>query len=152
MRRQFLRLALDFFHNREDAEDAVQDTLLRLWRLRDALPAEGMEAYAVKVVKNVCMDQWRRGRKAPQSLEDIEEPVHADTPQRRLEIHETEARLTRLLLRLPERHRLLLRMRHEENIKTEEISRLTGIPAHSVSTMLSQAHKWMREAIENDTY
>ena len=41
MRRRFQQLARTFFGSREDAEDAVQDTLLRLWRLRNARPTEG---------------------------------------------------------------------------------------------------------------
>ena len=141
---------LSMLKNREDAEDAVQDTLLRLWRLRDALPTEGLEAYATRVAKNVCIDLWRRQQQAPQDLNDIEEPLHSDTPLGRMEARETEQRLARLIKQLPERHRLLLRMRHEDGLQTDEISRLTGIPSRSVSAMISEAKARLRKAMNQD--
>lgn len=150
MRRRFQQLARTFFGGREDAEDAVQDTLLRLWRLRDALPTEGLEAYATRVAKNVCIDLWRRQQQAPQDLNDIEEPLHSDTPLGRMEARETEQRLTQLIKQLPERHRLLLRMRHEDGLQTDEISRLTGIPSRSVSAMISEAKARLRKAMNQD--
>ena len=61
LRPLLLRVGREFFRNEEEAEDISQETLLRLWLLRDRLP-EGNElrALALRIARNVCVSQWRR--------------------------------------------------------------------------------------------
>ena len=61
MRQRVLKVGLDFFGNREDAEDAAQDAMVQLWRYLEHIDAErNVEALAVKVAKNCCVSLYRK--------------------------------------------------------------------------------------------
>jgi RNA polymerase sigma factor (sigma-70 family) len=52
---------LDFFSNKEDAEDVAQETMVQLWRYLEHIDAErNVEALAVRVAKNCCVSMYRR--------------------------------------------------------------------------------------------
>ena len=59
LRQRVLKVGLDFFGNREDAEDAAQDAMVQLWRYLEHIDAErNVEALAVKVAKNCCVSLY----------------------------------------------------------------------------------------------
>ena len=56
-----LKVCLDFWHSKEDAEDAAQETMVQLWRYCEHIDAErNVAALAVRVAKNVCISEWRK--------------------------------------------------------------------------------------------
>ena len=61
---RLFRLAQLFLRNREEAEDALQDVLLRLWTNRQQLDThQSVEALAVQMTKNLCLDRLKAHRK-----------------------------------------------------------------------------------------
>ena len=74
LRQQMLRVGMDFFCNRQDAEDVAQEGLIRLWTYCERLDAGyTLEPLAMKVAKNICVDMYKR-RKAEGT------PLVADVP------------------------------------------------------------------------
>ena len=70
LRPQMMRVALDFFHNEEDAEDAVQEVLLRMWQ-REWKPDDDIKAMAIRATKNQCVSMARKQKlRQHLSLED----------------------------------------------------------------------------------
>ena len=56
LRPLLLRVGRDFFRREEEAEDVVQETLLRLWLCRDRLAVgDGLRPIALRVARNVCV-------------------------------------------------------------------------------------------------
>ena len=64
LRQRVLKVGLDFFGNKEDAEDAAQETMVQLWRYLEHIDAgRNVEALAVRVAKNCCVNISRKRNK-----------------------------------------------------------------------------------------
>lgn len=141
LRPQMLRVALDFFHNEEDAEDAVQEVLLRMWQ-REWRANDDIKAMAIRATKNQCVSMARKQRlRQHLSLEDAARgepsPGGADeallTRERLMMIELAISTLTRSeqrIIRLTQR-----------GLEADEIAVVTGIKLNSVRSMLSMARK-----------
>ena len=149
LRPQMMRVALDFFHNEEDAEDAVQEVLLKMWQRQwkpDDGPSTNLEqtrALAIKATKNQCVSMARKQRlRQHLSLEDGARreagPGGADeallTQERRMMIELAISTLTRSEQRI-------IRLTQDRGLDAEEIALVTGIKLNSVRSMLSMARK-----------
>ena len=130
-----------FFGNEEMAEDIAQETLMRLWMLRERIEAQtDIEPLAVRMAKNLCVSEWRKqkvrqGNVLQEALTD-----HKDI-QRDVELKEEVARLKRAVSQLKPAEQRLFRMRHEAEMDIQQISAVTGIGVRSVSAMLSTAKR-----------
>ena len=130
-----------FFGNEEMAEDIAQETLMRLWMLRERIaPQTDIEPLAVRMAKNLCVSEWRKqkvrqGNSLQEALTD-----HKDI-QRDVELKEEVARLKRAVSQLKPAEQRLFRMRHEAEMDIQQISAVTGIGVRSVSAMLSTAKR-----------
>ena len=129
-----------FFGNRNDAEDVAQDALLRLWTYCEQLDAgRNMEALAIMVAKNICVEKYKRKQIGiAEANQDIEagEGYAADGGIR---AQETQMLIDTAIKRLSPRQQQLVRRRYIEDHSAEEIAAETGIPKPSVKRMLSTA-------------
>ena len=140
MRPKMLRVATDFFHNEEDAEDIVQEVYERMLR-RGWREGDDLEALLVRATKNLCVSVWRRQRlRETEALESIVEPVEHQAADSHLLQAEKQAALENAILQLRHSEQRLVRMKGND-LSLDEISEQTGIPKRSVSVMLSTAKK-----------
>lgn len=139
MRRQLVGEAMKVLHDSDEAEDAVQDTVIKLWTMRDRLDEyRSVESLAMVVVRRLALNRLRGVRKVEvgENREDGEL-----SPEERF-IHEEEQReMTLSIARLPDKQRAVLRMKHIEGLETEEIARLIGITEEAVRKNLSRARR-----------
>ncbi len=131
----------------EDAEDAVQDTLLKLWLVRDRLTLyRSPDALAVVVVKNLCISRLRE-----QQTEALPLPENVDirserSPDWDLEEREDHTWLCRTIQGLPSAQMTILKMSQAEGMSNREIADVLGIAETSVRTTLCKArHKLLEE-------
>jgi RNA polymerase sigma factor (sigma-70 family) len=143
-----LKVGLDFFSNKEDAEDAAQETMIQLWRYCEHIDAErNIEALAVRVAKNCCVSMYRKSSQRDGSfvtaLDDVtKEPSLCDnSPQAQLEAKDTQLMLTEAIALLKPRERELFEMRQIEGLSADEVAMKTGIPKPSITAMVSAARK-----------
>ena len=158
---RLFRLALRLIGRRDEAEDLVQETLLR------ALPAlrkfEGrarLSTYLTRALTNLWKNQlrsrkrsrlvdWFRGRR-PEEDEDDAAPVAVDerpSPLERLEARD-RARLVRdAVSRLEPNRRLALLLREVEEMSYEQIATMTGVPVGTVRSRLARARDDLRELV-----
>lgn len=129
------------------AEDLVQDTLLRLWMKRDALPPDfNAASYSLATLRNIFLDGRRR-----KALDETDEPldrlVVANDRQTDTEIERSDAAtLVRTLIsRLPARQRQVITMRDLEGFESEEIRRATGLSEINIRSLLSRARSTVRQ-------
>ena len=129
-----------FFGNKNDAEDVAQDALLRLWTYCEQLDAgRNMEALAIIVAKNICVEKYKRKQIGiAEANQDIEagEGYAADGGIR---AQETQMLIDTAIKSLSPRQQQLVRRRYIEDHSAEEIAAETGIPKPSVKSMLSAA-------------
>lgn len=150
LRPLMVKVGCDFFGNPTDAEDVAQEGLIRLWKYCERLSAErNMEALAIKVAKNICVEIYRKRNTHTVTLEggieSSETLAYADTS---IEAEETQQKIDEALERLSPRERELLRKRHIEGHTAEEIAQETGIPKPSVKSMISVARKKMMKELQ----
>ena len=147
LRQRVLKTGLDFFGNREDAEDVAQETMVQLWRYLEHIDAgRNVEALAVRVAKNCCVSISRKQNKfrtdtaavANSSLFTLHSSL---SPEAQLEARDTQRMLSETLDLLKPRERQLFEMRQIESLSVEEVSEQTGIPKPAVIAMVSAARK-----------
>lgn len=151
LRPRLLKLCAQFFDCRElayQAEDAVQETILRLWQQRAKLDGhQKPEAFAMLIAKNVCIDIMKRGATWHDKLDEclyVEADNHTD--QTIIE-HEAERRLFKALDRLPATQRRMLLMR-SEGMTMAEIAAACNATTTSTKTMVCVARKKMMELLK----
>ncbi|MCF2488928.1 RNA polymerase sigma factor [Dyadobacter sp. CY347] len=145
---RLFRLAQMFLRNREEAEDAIQDVLLRLWANRQQLETyNSIEALAVQMTKNLCMDKLKSHHKQKmQNDADISSVQAGDlSPHRQLENSDSAALIHKLIGELPDQHKLVLHLRDVEEYTFEEIEQVTGLTNANIRTILSRARQKLRE-------
>ena len=128
----------------EDLEDAVQETLLRLWRMGDKLrDCRDIEGFAIRVLHNICIDMLRSS--AANNIDIVQTTILSDAAaDDSLSAESTKAELDRLILRLPSTQQRLLRLRGE-GMTLDEISAVCAMPKASVKTLIARARRSLLE-------
>ncbi len=132
--------ATEFFHNREDAEDVVQEVYVRLLE-RGWHEGDDVEALCMRATKNLCISVWRRQKlRETEQLEMIPERAGKDTADTPLLQAEQQEGIERAINQLPPSEQRVVRMKMED-MSPRDIAQETGIPSRSISTMLWSAKK-----------
>ena len=146
MRPALLRMAMRYMEDTDEAEDVIQDVLLKLWFLRERLDRyRSIDALAMVVTKHLCMNRKRGSRLETVALEEGRGILADETPEQALMRGERMDELLELIETLPDLQQAILRMKHIEGMEVEEIARLTGSNPIAVRTNLSRARKKVRE-------
>lgn len=144
------RIALALVESPEDAEDILQEAYARLWSKRASLEAvQSPEAFAVTIVRNLCLDFLRSPRSNSRSepLEAIILPCE-DSPDQQVELRDQLRQVRRLIEELPPNQRQVIRLRGMEDCSLEEIAQITGFSDANVRTLLSRARKYIKEKLK----
>lgn len=116
----------------EEAEDTVQDVLLRLWQMVGQLRAP-LEPLARRLVRNFAIDKLRRKRTTVPLSEIGEEHDEVDG--------ELLERMMRLVETLPDMQQMVLRLRHMDGMEMGDIAQLTGSTEVALRQALSRARR-----------
>jgi RNA polymerase sigma-70 factor (ECF subfamily) len=145
LRQQLFRLSLKMLGDEQDAEDAVQESLLKLWHVRDTLASyDNPGAFATTVTKNICLDKIRL-RKQTKTIDNYFTLSDSDNPQLQLERQDTNKLIRMIIQRLPSLQQQIITMKDVDEYETEEIAEITGTTIEAVRTNLSRARKKVRE-------
>lgn len=146
LRDKLLNYARKLTEDPSDAEDAVQEIMLKLWNMRQKLDEyQSIEALAMTMTHHLCMDIWRAKRPDSLSLEQVQAPSQSVTPERLLE-EKDEFRLMREIIdSLPTLQRTIIQMKDVQEYETEEIAEITGCSAEAIRSNLSRARKKVRD-------
>ncbi len=145
---RFYRVAYYLLESEEDAEDAVQELYLKLWAARSGLSGvQNPPAYGISMLKNICIDRIRKRmvRKA-EPLDKVPHPEDAHT-ESRTDIKDTLRYLLQEMEKLPDKQRVVLRMRAVEGLEYEDIARRTGLSEVYIRVLVTMARKTLRSKI-----
>ena len=148
---RLFRLATLFLRNREDAEDAMQDVLMRLWSNRQQLDTyQSVEALAVQMTKNLCLDRLKaHSRSRLVDHDDLGSVVASQlSPYRQTELTDSAIRIRQLIDELPDVQKLVLHLRDVEEYSFEEIEQVTGLSVNAIRVALSRARKQVRDGYQ----
>ena len=146
MRPSILRLAMHYTEDEDEAEDVVQEVLLKLWFLRERLESyRSIDALAMVITRHLCLNRKRERHLEKVPLEEGKAIIGEDSPEWMIIQEEKMDEILKLIAGLPDLQQAVLRMKHVEGFEVEEIARLTGSNPIAVRTNLSRARKKVRE-------
>ena len=146
LRDPLFRLALRITLDRHEAEDIVQETLVRLWERRDQWnEIENIRSFALSVCHRMAIDNVRQRQLHVQKEQEIVEHQlgiqHTDEPDERLDL------VHRLINQLPEVQRTVMQLRDIEGLRYDEIAQATGLSETQVKVYLHRARTRIKDAI-----
>jgi RNA polymerase sigma-70 factor (ECF subfamily) len=129
--------------NRSDAEDVVQEALLRAYRFFDRFRGGEARAWLLQIVRNCCYS-WLERNRPSELITEFDEESHSrpsPTPET-LAVRADERRiLMQALESLPPRSREVIVLRELEDCSYKEIAEITGIPMGTVMSTLARARE-----------
>ena len=141
---KLFRLALRITFDRAEAEDVVQDTMIRVWNKREEWTQFGsIEAYCLTVAKNLAID--RSQKKEAQNVEltpEMEEESEISGPYDQLVNNERMSIIHRLINELPEKQRLIMQLRDIEGESYKEIAKILNLTEEQVKVNLFRARQF----------
>ena len=152
---KLFRLALRITFDRAEAEDVVQDTMIRVWNKREEWTQFGsIEAYCLTVAKSLAID--RSQKKEAQNVEltpEMEEESEISGPYDQLVNNERMSIIHRLINELPEKQRLIMQLRDIEGESYKEIAKILNLTEEQVKVNLFRARQKVKQRyLEIDEY
>ena len=158
LKNELYRLALRITLNPAEAEDIVQETMIKVWNRRDQWDEiESIEAFCLTICRNLALDKMHKMENQNQSLD---EGVH-DAPDRSFSSNPEEqamqqdrlALIRRLIDALPEKQRTVMQLRDFEGKSYKEIAGIMAISEEQVKINIFRARQAIRQKyIETEKY
>lgn len=147
LKNKLYRLALRITLNSAEAEDIVQETMIRVWEKQQELQqVESIEAYCLTVCRNLSLD--KQALRESQNLE-LSESLHdtpgQSSPHEELVIHEKMVIVKKLFDGLPVNQREVIQLRDIEGKSYREIASILGQTEEQVKVNLFRARQKIRE-------
>lgn len=134
--------ALRLLTDSDEAEDVTQETVLKLWTIRQQLEIyRSMEALAVVMVRRLALSRKRVATTIPLSNWQQTDTDSIDSPEDLLISREEETKVIKMISTLPDAQQTVLRMKHIDGLETSEIARITGSSEEAIRQNLSRARK-----------
>ena len=148
LKNQLFRLALRITLNRFEAEDIVQDTLIKVWNRRsDWEDIDSIEAFSLTICRNLSLDRIKKKENDNTSLEDVKgvEPLSSSNPQDRM-IQADRVNLIRQIVdSLPEKQRSCMQLRDFEGKSYKEIAVILDITEEQVKVNIFRARQAVKQ-------
>lgn len=150
LKNKIFRLALRVTLNKAEAEDIVQDVLIRVWNKRDELgEVDSIEAYSLTVCKNLALDRIARKETSNVALDDAPQMLSNEaSPDQQLMQSERLRMVEKFFNTLPEQQRMVMHLRDIEGKSYKEIAGITGQSEELVKVNLFRARQRIRQQIE----
>ncbi|MBO0322441.1 RNA polymerase sigma factor [Muricauda sp. CAU 1633] len=142
------RLAKRLLVSREEAEDATQEILLKLWSKNEVMGTyKNVEAFAMTMTKNFCLDRLKSKQAGNLKLVHSNYSDESTSLQHQLEAEDSIGWMERIMEELPEQQKMVLQLRDVEQYEFDEICDLLDMKPTAVRVTLSRARKTVREEL-----
>ncbi|MDX1279125.1 RNA polymerase sigma factor [Oceanihabitans sediminis] len=144
------RLAKRLLVSKEEAEDATQEVLLKLWKNKKKMQEyRNVEAFSMTMTKNFCFDKLKS--KHAQNLKLIHSNYKDNNVslQKQLELEDSVGWVAKIIEDLPEKQKLVIQLRDIEQYTFEEIGKMLDMNETAVRVTLSRARKTIRQELTN---
>lgn len=140
------RLAKRLLVSTEEAEDATQEVLVKLWSKNGNLTGyNSIEAFAMTMTKNYCLDQLKSKRTG--NLKIVHTNYEDKEPglEKKMEDLDSLSWVEKIMNQLPVQQRLIIQMRDIEQYEFEEIAEILDMKESAIRVTLSRARKTVRD-------
>ena len=143
------RMAKRLLVSREEAEDATQEILLKLWSKNESMEQyKSVEAFAMTMTKNFCLDRLKSKQAGNLKLVHSNYKDESSSVQKQLEVRDSVSWVERIMEELPEQQKMVLQLRDVEDYDYDEISQMLDMKPTAVRVTLSRARKTVREKLQ----
>lgn len=158
---KIFHLAYRMLGNKQEAEDAVQDTFLRVYNNLDRYDEnQKFSTWIFRIGTNLCIDRLRK-RKPTYSL-DAEMPDSEgndfyamlaskdELPVDQIVLSETQQVIRRAIQTLPEKYKSVVILRYLHDMSLQEIGDVLGMPVTTVKTRVHRGREYLRKKLDTD--
>jgi RNA polymerase sigma factor (sigma-70 family) len=140
------RMAKRLLISKEEAEDATQEVLVKLWNKNEILHQyNSIEAMAMTMTKNYCLDQLKSKRANNLRLVHNDYSDSSSSIHKQIEDKDNLVWVEKIINDLPEQQKIIVQMREIEEMEYEEIAFILEMNQTAVRVALSRARKTIRE-------
>lgn len=147
LKNQMYRLALRITLSSQEAEDVVQDVIIRIWKMRDTLDRlDSLEAYAMRMTRNLAIDRQRMPVNQTETIDPAMAVSHDDLTAEhddRLDI------IRQYMAQLPEKQRTAMQLRDFEGLSYREIADIMHISEDQVKVNIHRARLNIKNKVES---
>ena len=145
---KIFRLAKRLLVSTEEAEDATQEVLVKLWNKNKNLSGyNSVEALAMTMTKNYCLDQLKSKRNGNLKIVSINYEDKEPGLEKKIEDLDSLNWVEKIMNQLPVQQRLIIQMRDIEQYEFEEIAKILNMNEPAIRVTLSRARKTVRDYI-----
>ena len=154
LKNKFFRLALRITLNQAEAEDVVQETLVRIWQSRDRLEdTEAIQAFGYTVCRRLALDCANKAGHGNIQFDPDRHDTTFIQPSEQMDIQERMVLIRKLMDALPEVQRSIMLLRDIEGKTYQEIAEILKLTESQVKVYLHRARSKVRlQAEQIETY
>ena len=144
------RLALRITLNSQEAEDVVQDVIIKMWKMGERLnDVENLESFALRLTRNLSIDRQRMKVNQAESFDELEDfhGVVSNSIESRLEQQERIDSIRDIMMQMPEKQRLVMQLRDFEGKSYKEIALALEISEDQVKVNIFRARQFVKSRI-----
>ena len=145
---KLFRLAKRLLVSREEAEDATQEILMKLWSKNESIGKyNNIEAFAMTMTKNFCLDRLKSKQASNLKLVHSNYSDDNTSLQKQVEAKDSLSWVEKIMEELPEQQKMVLQLRDVEEYDFDEIGELLNMKPTAIRVTLSRARKTVREKL-----
>ncbi len=158
LKNELYRLALRITLNPAEAEDVVQETMMKVWNRREQWDnIESIEAFCLTICRNISLDKMRKMENQNQSLEegehDAPDQSYSSNPEEQAMQQDRIKLIRQLIDQLPEKQRSAMQLRDFEGKSYKEIAKVMDISEEQVKINIFRARQAIRQKyLETEKY
>ena len=157
LKNELYRLALRITLNPAEAEDVVQETLMKVWNRRDRWDElDSIEAFCLTICRNISLDKMKKAENQNPSLEeeyDSADHSYSSNPEEQAMQRDRIAIVRQLINNLPEKQRSCMQLREFEGKSYKEIAQILGVTEEQVKINIFRARQQIKQQfIKTENY
>lgn len=161
--RPVFNICLRMVRNREEAQDLAQDAFSKVFSMLDRYnPTYAFSNWLFKITSNLCIDSIRKRRI---DTLPMDEPIHSDkgdferqyesrtdNPSQAFDKSEKMQKLAEAIANLPEHYRIMIVLRHQEDLSYEEIAQSLEVPLGTVKARIHRAREMLKQRLTGEEF
>ena len=140
---EMYRFAKRFLVSSDEAEDLVQDLMMKFWQKKDELAGLNIKSYALKCVKNECLNKLKH-EIVKQNFADFQ--LHRSELYK-MEVNNLKEKIINFINELPEKQKMVIHLKDVEEYEVSEISEILEMEENAVRVNLMRARQKVKEQI-----
>lgn len=143
------RFALRIVRNTQEAEDVVQEIMVKVWSKRDEWKSwKNMEAMCMTMTRNLAVDRTRNKHRRTQEIpEGYDMPAEDVSPEQAVSSKDMMHHLQLIIDQLPEKQKSIIQLRDVEGYSYKEIAAMLEISLNQVKINVHRARLFLKKEL-----